>query len=323
MKRKIWIDNLRGFCMLAILLDHTELYYAGKNIIDYNFYVVNALVIFFFLSGYLMYKNTSFNIKHKLESIMRTLLMPYLVFTTLMCIPKCMIHDNGIDFKYMIIDIVTGQASWFVAALCLAEFLFSIILWLSKGKDYLIGIAALVGLVSSVYLPINFQPYIWQLDNALQALLFLSMGFLYHKHEDSFQKKNKAPYIAILFIILIVIKIYEYHIQAKLTIWNIHIDNYPLFLLDIIVGNLAIIQLFKQLPKIQLMNWIGRHSIVYYFLCGGIPLIVSKLLNYVGASYHNNYIMIIVAYIMVCITSTLITYLIYQYIPFITGNKNE
>lgn len=29
MQRKIWIDNLRGFCMLAILLDHTEIYYTG------------------------------------------------------------------------------------------------------------------------------------------------------------------------------------------------------------------------------------------------------------------------------------------------------
>lgn len=27
LKRIGWIDNLRGFCMLAILLDHTESYY--------------------------------------------------------------------------------------------------------------------------------------------------------------------------------------------------------------------------------------------------------------------------------------------------------
>ncbi|MGP1350736.1 MAG: acyltransferase family protein, partial [Hoylesella marshii] len=28
-KRKHWIDLLRGFCMVAILLDHTEIYYTG------------------------------------------------------------------------------------------------------------------------------------------------------------------------------------------------------------------------------------------------------------------------------------------------------
>ena len=31
-KRKHWIDLLRGFCMVAILLDHTEIYYTGDNI---------------------------------------------------------------------------------------------------------------------------------------------------------------------------------------------------------------------------------------------------------------------------------------------------
>ena len=39
--------------MVAILLDHTEIYYTGDNIIGYNYYVANVLVAFFFLSGYL------------------------------------------------------------------------------------------------------------------------------------------------------------------------------------------------------------------------------------------------------------------------------
>ena len=51
MERKHWIDSLRGICMIAILLDHTELYYTGVNIIDYNIYVANVLVLFFILSG--------------------------------------------------------------------------------------------------------------------------------------------------------------------------------------------------------------------------------------------------------------------------------
>ena len=50
-KRKHWIDLLRGICMIAILLDHTEIYYTGDNIINYNFYVVNVLLTFFFISG--------------------------------------------------------------------------------------------------------------------------------------------------------------------------------------------------------------------------------------------------------------------------------
>ena len=52
-KRKIWIDLVRGFCMLAILVHHTEMYYVGEAIIDYRFFADNALCTFFFISGLL------------------------------------------------------------------------------------------------------------------------------------------------------------------------------------------------------------------------------------------------------------------------------
>ena len=51
--RKQWIDMARGLCMMAILFFHTEMYYAGHDIIPYVVYVENALIIFFFLSGYI------------------------------------------------------------------------------------------------------------------------------------------------------------------------------------------------------------------------------------------------------------------------------
>ena len=56
LKRIGWIDNMRGFCMLAILLDHTESYYLDYHIINQNLYLTDALVFFFILSGYLMYQ---------------------------------------------------------------------------------------------------------------------------------------------------------------------------------------------------------------------------------------------------------------------------
>ena len=66
--RQLWIDMLRGGCMLAILLDHTEIYYTGTNIIPYTLYVPNALCVFFFLSGYLFFKPQGFSLRAKLVS---------------------------------------------------------------------------------------------------------------------------------------------------------------------------------------------------------------------------------------------------------------
>ena len=179
--------------MLAILLDHTEIYYTGENVIDYNLYVANVLIVFFILSGYLMYKAT-FNIKHKLHSIFRTLFIPYIIFTTAMYIPKNIIHSNGIDFVEMTKNILMGQASWFIAALIIAELIFSIGIWISKKKNIPLAIMGVLGFGLSIYLSSKNQTYFWQLDNALQALLFLYIGYLYHQYESIFNTINKMPY---------------------------------------------------------------------------------------------------------------------------------
>ena len=109
-QRKHWIDLLRGICMIAILLDHTEIYYTGINIIDYNVYVVNALTIFFMLSGYLMYKETGFDFRNKMKSITQTLLLPYFIFSTLILFPKNLIHGSEINFMNILEQIILGQA---------------------------------------------------------------------------------------------------------------------------------------------------------------------------------------------------------------------
>lgn len=323
MQRKKWIDNLRGFCMLAILLDHTEIYYTGNNIIDYNLYVANALVLFFILSGYLMYKDSEFNIKHKLHSILRGLLIPYFIFTTILYIPKSLIHGNGVNIPDMAINILTGQASWFVAALCIAELIFSIGIWISKGKNILLPIIGILGFGISIYLSTGNQPYFWQLDNALQALLFLCIGYFYHKYELVFNRINKPLYITILFIFLFMIKQYEHINHVDLLIWNIHITNYPIFLIDIFISSFLMIQTFKMLPNIKCLCWTGKYSIVYYFLCGGVPLLTSKLFTKLGCSYHGNYLFVIIAFIFVYSITTIITYFIYRYIPFVVGKKYE
>lgn len=308
--------------MLAILLDHTELYYTGDNIIDYNLYVANALVIFFILSGYLMYKENGFNLPYKIKSILRSLLWPYFIFTTAIYIPKTLVHGETIQVSDMVINILTGQASWFVAALCITELIFALTLWMFKGKNIAILTMGICGFGISVYLSTGNQPYFWQLDNALQALLFLCMGYFYHKYEFVFHRINNLLYISILFIFLLMIKVYEYINHVELLIWNIHITSYSIFLIDISICSLLMIQTFKMPPNIKWLSWTGKHSIVYYFLCGGVPLLTSKLLTRLGYSYHGNYLSVIVAFILVYVITTTITYFTYRYIPFIIGQKH-
>lgn len=101
-----WIDSARGLCMTAILYDHTEIYYANDNIIPYEMYVINALTAFFFISGFLFWKEKPFQIKNKMTSIFRSLVIPYFIFTTAMAVHlpfylhRTAITTNKVDTLY-------------------------------------------------------------------------------------------------------------------------------------------------------------------------------------------------------------------------------
>lgn len=322
LKRIGWIDNLRGFCMLAILLDHTESYYLDYHIINQNLYLTDALVFFFILSGYLMYKpQQQFCIAHKMKSIGRSLLMPYFIFTSLLALPKAIVHGASIDILNIFQSIIMGKASWFVAALIVAEILFSISLWITHEKDrYILPICTIAFGISG-WIPQTTDCYFWQLDNSLQAMLFCCIGYIIHKHEQSIYKKIKTSQIILLLILWITIKIYVDRTYVMMTIWRINITNYPLFILNILIGTLATTTLFKKIPSCKWLEWTGRHCIVYYFLCGGIPFCIGKICNHLHLSYSGNYLSVVGVFLIVYLCTTLVTWFIYRYLPFITGQK--
>lgn len=196
-KRKHWADVVRGICMTAILYDHTDIYYSDTNVLPYELYVPNALTAFFILSGYLMYKRSGFCLKNKIRSIMKGLLLPYLIFTIAMALPKSLAHGLSLNIADMLINVLSGKASWFVAALFIAEMLFSIAIRLTKGRTLALLAVGTIGLIASTLMPYAGEPpFPWQADNALQAMFYLSIGYAYHKHEEAIEGSINRPPLA-------------------------------------------------------------------------------------------------------------------------------
>ena len=320
-KRKIWIDLVRGFCMLAILVHHTEMYYVGEAIIDYRFFVDNALCTFFFISGYLFYKETPFNLQYKLLSILKTIILPYFIFMSVIALPKALAHGTFISISDCILSIFLGQQSWFITALAIAEIIFSITLYLSKYNKWILPIGVLISFVGIILLTGNEQMLThnyWNIMDGLLAILFLYIGYLYHQKEKVINRFPLYLYI-ILFILFLISKwiIVEYEVYCYLG--PVDIDNYPVFIVDNILAILLITKLCKLLPDMKPISWMGSHVIVYYFLCGGVPLILSVLANKIGFSYQGIYIQVIAVLIVVYLMITILTWLIYKYIPWATG----
>jgi hypothetical protein len=240
---------------------------------------------------------------------------------SVIALPKALAHGTFISISDCILSIFLGQQSWFITALAIAEIIFSISLYLSKYNKWILPIGVLISFVGIILLTGNEQMLThnyWNIMDGLLAILFLYIGYLYHQKEKVINRFPLYLYI-ILFILFLISKwiIVEYEVYCYLG--PVDIDNYPVFIVDNILAILLITKLCKLLPDMKPISWMGSHVIVYYFLCGGVPLILSVLANKIGFSYQGIYIQVIAVLIVVYLMITILTWLIYKYIPWATG----
>ena len=300
---------------MLILVFHTEVYYKEYDVTPYYIYVTNAIILFYFISGYLFYRPESFSLKKKMNAIARSLLFPYFIFTSLIAVPKLLVRQEAINLQEIVINILLGRASWFIAALIVGELFFALLLTKTHGKITWLLTDAIACLIIYYVIPFNQHNY-WQWQDALLAVTFLSAGYIYHQYDNHFNTINKPLYSLIFLLILIIIKVYEYHVDLPMR--NIAVENVPLFLADCIVWLMLVISIIRYIPRCKMIEWTGRHCIIYYFLCGGCPLIISIFFNKIGLPYNNYLYRYLLALIAVYLLATTLTYLIYKYIPFIT-----
>lgn len=314
--RIVWVDYMRAICMIAILLFHTEMYYVGDSVIPYSMYVENALVGFFFISGYLFSSKYVFNFKHKINFIVTNLIYSYIIFGTIIMFSKSYIFDRE-NFSVIdnIINVLTGQVMWFIPALILSSLMICLIFKLfGKYKSI-----ALVTISIISYIIIASKTFIYDLrliNISLMSLIFMCSGYLYRIYEFEISKKLLLS----LSIIVLLSKVYIYIYDINMTMYIINIDSFTLYYVDTILSSLILISVCKWAEKksmgkeneiMGLGKWIGSHTLVIFYLCGGIPRLLSVILP----KYNGNYLSVIIAFILVCVSSISLSYVIYKYFP--------
>lgn len=304
--------------MIAILLFHTEIYYSGSEIIKYSLYVSNALVTFYFISGYLFYNNKSFCFRNKLVYILRSIIIPYFIFSLIIAVSKAFICGNE-NIYSIINNILTGKASWFITALAVSEFIFSILLLINeKYSKYVMPTACILLFIISAFINTN-NIKIWNYNISCMSMIYLYLGYLYHKNEKVINNYNTTLYVLLSVILIIFIKYIEYYNNINIMICPLSINNYPIFFLDSILGIYLLINISRKIPNYKFIKYTGSHTITYYFLCGGIPFMTSTIFNKINFGYNGQYYRIVIALITVYIISTSITWIIYKFFPWTIG----
>lgn len=197
-KRKQWVDCVRGISMLLVILYHAEYIYPVDDIDINRLFSSFFLASFFIISGYLFTSDyKTFSLRKKLKSLFRSVVWPYLVFTLIIWIPKALF--NGTTVLQGLRDIALGWASWFVVALAVGELMFAICLKYTKNLKIIIAFAFIslfIGYIIKDICPTKLPYYI---DRVFIVVVFLVIGFLYRIYEDKIHQIIKINYYSLLF----------------------------------------------------------------------------------------------------------------------------
>ena len=323
LSRISWLDYGKAFCMLVTMLFHTEIMYVGETSLFTKLVFYNtSMVFFFFVSGYLINIQT-FDIKKTLTSLLKRLVIPYFIFTTIIYIPKHLVRGWEFDLFTMFADIFGGVASWFVATLIVSKLILCLLLKFTN-KLSIIGIftifCALIGFVLTHYLQ---APIYWYANYALISMLYLFLGVLYRKYEDklSFNKILQAVISTILFIVL---AYYNHKVDLTSYVYGlkqgeVEILGTTTYLFLSVVGIWTVISLIKLIPSgIKWLSYIGVNSLIYYFFNTGILLVIITVMNKIGVTETYNWL-VLPLYAIVVGLLTIMSEIILRFAPWMVG----
>ncbi len=321
--RKIWVDSVRGFCMLAIVLNHTDIYLAGEEpILSFDLFGTDALMTFFVVSGYLFYRE-NFDIRRKLSSEFRHLVVPYFIFTLLIAVPKVLVRGETISPSEILLGIVCGQASWFVAARAVAGIMFASLIALSLKFDKRILPFGCILLATVPFASTLEVLHFWNLDIALMSLVYLCVGYYFHAYEAVVERTMNTWICLPMLLLLIGVKWIEQTHGIEVPVSPSRMTSFPMFLVDTLLAAFIVITFFRRFCTWGFLNYVGRNSIVFYFLCGGVPLLTGMAFRSVGLSYNGNYLLVLADFVVVVAVMSLLTYIIIRYFPFMVGRTKS
>jgi fucose 4-O-acetylase-like acetyltransferase len=316
-KRTGWIDIGKGLSLICVYIAHNE-QYTECNMTEVSFFFKPFyLTFFFFVSGYLLYRDP-FNTGLKLKSILTKMLYPVIVFSSIMLVPKHVFHKT-LNWN-VILDVVGGVAFWFVSALIVAQLIFIVIRKISSCSIIQILLCFTLFIIALKLKELFSEHYPWEWKSGMMASLFVSLGYAYRQHESKFEKYirmlTKKTFSVILIIIYFVVICANYNYwHLSSSIYGVRYDSIPLNLVFNILGIIMMLSVSRVINNNKIIGYIGKNSIVFYFFSGAIPATIATIMN-LFLPYHN-YFIVLLCTILSMLIAFLVTYSINRYAPFL------
>lgn len=326
--RIAWLDQLRAIAMLLVVLGHCALPKDSVKYI-YSFH----MPLFFMISGMTFRASKFTSLISLIKDKWRKLIVPHLIMNFLM-LPLWIYtfkilstsKPNLITLLKGIFYINSGRfqspsnATWFLAALFIVEILFYLIYKFAKG-DYRfltisVIICGIIGFIESTN-PSNYDGP-WHIEACFTAIVFYMLGFYTRKYLPILQFKlhtNKS-YILTALILLFIGSYFSIN-NGRISFNGNSYDSILYFYISSISISLSIIMLVIKMPNIEILNYIGKNTLLYV----GIHIPLIRIFENLYPIFKTNYKFAFVLGIFVYFIMLPIIYLINGLFPFICGKK--
>lgn len=313
MKRVKYIDQVKGFAILLIVLGHIIPASFFKTWI-YTFHVP----IFFIINGILIAKNEKSGKDINIKKCFSNILYPYFTFSAFVLIKdllKCILIEKKIISELLVNDFIKfflfeGYGTlWFLPIMFFAEVLF-----LKKFKNsnykttrYILKMSILLLII----LLLNKLSIFKYFTKIFISLLFLSVGYLLERTKNLFQKEINIVILLLILLIFIPFSILNGKVDMHYCIYN----NLLLYIIISLINSIIIILLFKNLKlNIKALEFFGKNSLIIMITHSVLPIV--SVSSFVKKVFDNLIISNALTFIFTLIFEVVIIFLTNRYFKF-------
>ena len=173
----------------------------------------------------------------------------------------------------------------------------------------------------------------WHVNEASIALTFIVLGYLCHRYCGliHLKKEKRVMVISMLLVAILCMKWYTYrHLGHSVSVYAL---AWPYCsLLSVTLSVMLLFILFGMIPLgktstgtliVHALSWVGRHSLVYYFFCSGIPTALTVVLAKAGYTFQGHHWEVIPIFFINVVIITFVAWIVYRYFPCMTGKRRQ
>ena len=266
--RLSWVDMARGFAVLLVMIGHS-----GAPKILVNWLYLFHIPLFFFLSGYVFKWEKHRDLKQFIRSRCYGLLIPSLTLgaiTTLFNLMFSSIDVKTIWFRLLgaLIQLRGGQFKmglWFVTCLFVTELLFWCMMRFLKKPRRVIAALAVCSVVGYLYVQLIGKIVPWSLDVMCISVGFFGAGyFCANNYLAVFDKMSRISLAPLYFAVTASVLFINELLNQKIDMYMDKFGIYPLFYIGAFAGILMAVGVFKALPPLRPLVFLGRNTLAYY-----------------------------------------------------------